>query len=105
MKELSILKDNRELMAMLKTISGISAVNYPGNTLQIFILNIPNIVKNTWDMFKLAFPVSMTNLITILNDNYIDELKKIINIDNIPHYFGGNCHCKYPDNPRTNIYS
>ena len=42
---------------------------------------------------------------TVLDKNYIEELKKIIDIDNIPHYIGGNCRCEFPKEPRDDLYT
>ena len=71
LKDATFLTNSIEMMDILKHVSNISDKHYPGNTSQIYVLNMPSIIKNTWDLLKIAFPSRLTALVTILDKNYL----------------------------------
>ena len=59
--------DNRETISMLYTLSNISSMHYPGNSLQIYIINMPTMIKNTWNLLKQSFASSLIEHTVILD--------------------------------------
>ena len=72
------------IVNILNEISNISAEYYPGNTVEIYIINVYYLFKKTWDLLKYSFNPTMTKYITMLDSTYMETLNKIIDKDNLP---------------------
>ena len=81
---------------MISEISNLSAEYYPGNTVQIYVINVYYMFKKAWELLKYSFNPKLVQYITMLDSTYMDTLSTIIDKDNLPQWMGGTCTCKSP---------
>jgi len=87
---------------------------YPEILGQMFVVNAPFSFKALWAMFKSFVDEKTRKKITIEGSSYKKKLLAVVEPDNLPSSFGGNCVCEFnkggclrtdigPWNPKGNI--
>lgn len=77
---------------------------YPELLGHLFILNSNSVFKTIWYIIKGFIDERTKKKITIEGSDYLPKLLELIDIDNLPSFFGGNCNClKYGGCIQSNI--
>lgn len=79
---------------LLETICNIDANYYPETLAKIIVINAPMLFAGFWQVIKRFLPQETVQKISIIGSNYLSELEELINLDNIPSFYGGNCKCE-----------
>mmetsp|Transcript_6239 Transcript_6239/g.5361 ORF Transcript_6239/g.5361 Transcript_6239/m.5361 type:complete len:205 (-) Transcript_6239:315-929(-) len=82
---------NREYV---KLRLGLGQNNYPETMHSLFVINSPFIFKAIWAILKAFVAERTKKKIKILGSKYQKELFEVVDPDNIPKQFGGNCTCE-----------
>ncbi len=77
----------------MNEISNISAEYYPGNTVEIYVINAYYLFKKAWELLKYSFNSTLVSHITMLDSSFMDTLSNIIDKENLPNWMGGTCKC------------
>lgn len=62
---------------------------------KMFMINTSTMFSFIWSIVKGFIDQKTRNKITVLKDNYLNELLEFVDKDNLPKIFGGNCTCSH----------
>lgn len=83
-----------KVYSLLGTISNIDASYYPETLGKIMVINAPLLFSGFWTVIKRFLPAETVQKVSILGTNYQADLQELIDIEDIPSIFGGNCTCQ-----------
>lgn len=78
-----------ETKRILNKIVDIDSNNYPETLGQTLIINAPSVFKMLWSVVKPMLDVRTQAKVKVASSNYMPELLKYVDIENIPAYLGG----------------
>lgn len=73
--------------------------NYPLTNKKSYIINAGTFFSGLWKLIKSLLSEKVTKAVVVLNEDYLSELTKEIDIENIPECFGGKCKYKLGEYP------
>ena len=73
--------------------------NYPLTNTKSYIINAGTFFTALWNLIKNLLSEKVTKAVVVLNEDYMSELTKEIDIENIPECFGGKCKYKLGEYP------
>ena len=76
-----------------KIATGICQDYYPETLGKMYILNVSWVIKAGWWVVKAFLDEKTVTKINIMGSDYIDELQKYVDAENIPSFLGGKCNC------------
>eukprot|EP00238_Polyblepharides_amylifera_P014358 CAMPEP_0196587188 /NCGR_PEP_ID=MMETSP1081-20130531/56692_1 /TAXON_ID=36882 /ORGANISM="Pyramimonas amylifera, Strain CCMP720" /LENGTH=379 /DNA_ID=CAMNT_0041909295 /DNA_START=758 /DNA_END=1897 /DNA_ORIENTATION=- len=79
--------------ASLQRVSQLDQDNYPEFVGELFLINTPWIFKTIWAMMQPWLGKRTQQKITMLGTDYLEELLKHVDVENLPSFFGGKCTC------------
>jgi len=79
----------------VKITSNMAQNYYPEILGQMFIINAPFSFKALWSMFKSFVDEKTRKKITIEGSSYKRKLLDLVDPNNLPSFFGGNCVCEF----------
>ena len=100
MKSVSMILDFMALRVFRRTLD-IDESCYPERLKRLYMINAPYTFTTIWSMVRPWIDPVTVNKIKILGTNYLEELKKDIDLDQIPIEYGGtktDFAWTYPDN-------
>ena len=62
---------------------------------RLFMINTSTIFKFMWTIVKGFIDEKTRNKMTVLKSDYLEEILKWVDKDNLPSIFGGNCKCEH----------
>eukprot|EP01083_Nonionella_stella_P177133 621763_1 len=69
----------------------IDEANYPDILSQLFVINAPWLFTTVWAVIKLFISERNQQKVQIFGEDYMEELLKVIDIDQLPTFIGGEC--------------
>ena len=78
----------------MKKSAAIAQNYYPELLGRMYIINTSSLFSVVWKLIGVFLDEKTKNKIKVLGSNYLPELLKDINIENLPEFLGGNCKCE-----------
>jgi hypothetical protein len=79
----------------IKMATGIGQNYYPEMLGKLFMINTSTMFKLIWSIVKGFVDKKTRNKMTVLKGDYLEELLKYVDKDNLPSFLGGNCRCSH----------
>ena len=73
--------------------------NYPLTGLRTYIINSGTFFTALWTLIKSLLSEKITKKVVILNEDYLPEILKEVDIDQLPECLGGKCKYKLGEYP------
>lgn len=73
--------------------------NYPLTNKRTYIINSGTFFTAFWNLIKSLVSEKITKKVVILNEDYLEELLKEVDIENLPECLGGKCKYKIGEYP------
>lgn len=93
-KGLGITMMTGKVKKFMKLASDIGQNYYPEMLGNMYIINAGFFFSACWTIIKAFIDEKTAKKISVLGSDYLTELKKHIDMDNLPKALGGNCECK-----------
>ena len=85
---------DRETMDLFKIAAKITQDYYPEILGRMYVINANFLFRTGWAICKGFLDEKTRAKINIIGDQYVDTLLEVIEKDNLPKIFGGNCTCE-----------
>ncbi|KAJ3091571.1 cytosolic factor, phosphatidylinositol/phosphatidylcholine transfer protein [Quaeritorhiza haematococci] len=79
--------------SLVKQVSNIAQNYYPEMLGKMFIINTPMLFTAVWNMVKPLLDEVTVKKINILGSSYKNKLLEVIDAENLPAMYGGQCQC------------
>jgi len=93
-KDLGISMYTGKVKTFTKISSNLAQDYYPEMLGQMYFINTGFLFSAAWSIVSVFLDAKTTKKIVMLGSDYLTELKKHIDMDNLPKSLGGNCECK-----------
>jgi hypothetical protein len=80
---------------LVKVATDVAQDNYPETLGQMWLVNASTMFSFLWSMIKSFLDKKTVKKINVVKSNYKSKLLEIIDADNLPTFFGGNCTCSH----------
>ena len=94
LKGLTVRQFDKFVRSYLRKAIGFDQDNYPEHLGTMFIINAPWIFSGMWNFIKALLDAHTVRKIKVLGSDYMGEVTKFIDPENLPERIGGLCKCE-----------